>query len=161
MEPLQHEGYWGIEVKWSRPKEYERLLDEGSPHDELANLYLISARFGTKPSKAIYVGKTYDQWVSMRLSQPDHQLRYTEFVKNYPRHIFYVSHGIVTNHDGKLTRKRIDDIERILIYANEPQHAHNIKNFWQHRVTMPYQIENRGSRCTLPRTIALGVFVEY
>ena len=161
MEQLHHEGYWNIEIEWSRPKAYGRLLDEGSPHDEDAHLYLISARFSTSSHKAIYVGKTYDQWVSKRLSQADHKRRYSDFTKNYPRHNFYVSHGIVTNHDGKLTRKRIDDIERILIYANEPLHAHNVQNFWQHSVTTPYQIENRGSRCTLPRTISLGVFVKY
>jgi len=159
MEPLQHEEYWDIEIAWSRPKEYERVLEEGSPHDELAHLYLISARFGTKSPKAIYVGKTYDQFVKKRLSQPDHQKRYSQFVKDYPRHRFYVSHGVVTNHDGKLTRKRIDEIERILIYANKPQHAYNVQNFWTHGVTTAYQIENRGSRCTLPRTITLGVFV--
>lgn len=159
MKPLWHEEYVNIEVHWSRPKDYDRLLEEGSPHDELARLYLISARFGTKPSKAIYVGKTDAQSVIKRLTQPDHQRRYINFVNDYPRHRFYVSHGIVTNHQGKLTQKRIDDIERILIYANEPQHAHNIKNFWRHGVTTPYQIENRGFRCTLPRVIALGVFV--
>ena len=161
MEPLHHEEYWNIEIEWSRPKTYERLLDEGSPHDDLAHLYLISARMGTDSPKAIYVGKTYDQWVSKRLSQPDHKRRYAEFIIAYPRHNFYVSHGIVKIQNGKLTRKRIDDIERILIYVNEPLHAHNVQNFWQHSVTTPYQIENRGSRCTLPRTIALRVFVAY
>lgn len=160
MKPLWHEECWNIKVEWSRPKEYDRLLNEGSQHDEHAHLYLISARFGTNASKAIYIGKTYDQWVSERLSQTDHKLRHADFIKNYPRHMFYVSHGIVTNNDGKITEKRIDDVERILIYANEPQHAHNIQNFWQHGVTAPYKIENQGSRCTLPRTIALGIFAK-
>ncbi|MFZ3019472.1 MAG: hypothetical protein WA056_13565 [Gallionella sp.] len=161
MEPLWHEDRWHIEINWSRPVEYKRLLEEGSPHDEQAYLYLISARFGNKSSKTIYVGKAFRQSVSKRLSQPDHKLRHIEFLENYPRHRFYVSHGLVTVHEGKPTQKRIDDIERILIYANDPQHAHNVQNFWQHKVTTPYWIDNRGSRCTLPKTIALGIFAQY
>lgn len=161
MKPLWHEEHWHVEINWSRPVEYEQLLENGSSQDEVANLYLISARFGVKSPKTIYIGKTYDQWVSKRLSQSDHKIRYVKFCEGYPRHQIYVSHGVVTIHDGKLTRSRIDEIERILIYANDPTHAHNVQNFWQHDVTTPYRVENKGSRCTLPRIISLGVFVEH
>lgn len=161
MEPLSHEDYWNVQIDWSLPQEYERLLELGSPNDDLAHLYLISARYGKNEPKTIYIGQTYNQWVSKRLTQADHQSRYADFVENYSRHRLYVSHGIVTVHDGKITRKRINDIERILIYTNDPTHAHNIKNFQGHGVSTPYQIENRGSRCTLPRQISLGVFVRY
>ena len=70
--------------------------------------------------RLLYIGQTYQQSVSTRLQQPDHQRRYAAFVKNYPRHRFSVSHGIVSVIDGRLTKRRVDDIERLLIYANDP-----------------------------------------
>ena len=161
MEPLYHVESWEIEIEWKRPKKYKRVIEEGSVHDDSANLYLISARYGSANTKAIYIGKTWAQWVSKRLTQLDHKKRYAAFVKNYPRHAFYVSHGIVVINDGRLTKKRLDDIERILVYTNEPDHAHNVRNFYEHGVTGSYEIYNRGSRCTLPKFIALGVFVRY
>ena len=161
MEPLYHAESWDIVIEWKRPKQYRRGVENGSVHDDFANLYLISARYVVGKSKAIYIGKTYAQWVSKRLAQPDHKKRYAEYVKNYPRHSFYVSHGIVVVNDGRLTQKRLDDMERILIYTNDPDHSHNVKNIYEHGVTGSYEIYNRGSRCTLPKYIALGVFVRY
>lgn len=161
MKPLYHEEYWSIRIEWSRPKEYSRFLVEPSDNEAFANLYLISARFGRNASKLLYVGQTYDQWVSRRLSQKDHKRRHSEFRENYPHHTLYVSQGIVTVHDGKLTRKRLNDIERVLIYINDPEHAHNVQNFYTHGVSGSYHIENSGSKCTLPRIISLGVFVKY
>lgn len=73
-----------------------------------------------------------------------------------------MSHGCVTvQGGGKLTSRRLDDIERILIYTNNRDHAHNIKNLYAHGVSDSYFIENKGSKCTLPRTISLGIFVKY
>lgn len=161
MKPLYHEQYWEVEIEWSRPKEYDRLLEEGSHHDESAHLYLISARYRDYESKLLYIGKTYDQWVSKRLSQKDHRSRYGTFQENYPNHIFFVSHGVITINGSKITRKRLSDIERILIYTNEPQHAHNVQNYYSHGVIGSYLIENKGSKCTLPSVISLGIFVKY
>lgn len=79
MEQLYHEEYWPIEVEWSRPREYDRLLDEGSTHDESANLYLISARYKNNTPKLLYIGQTFNQWVSKRLTQPDHKKSMTNF----------------------------------------------------------------------------------
>lgn len=158
MQRLYHEEAWEVEIEWTRPKEYTRLLSKGSEHDEFANLYLISARYGAANAKTIYIGKTYTQWVRRRLSQPDHKKRFAAWVKNYQRHLFFVSFGIITIKEGNVTRKRLDDIERILIYANDPDHAHNVQNFYEHGVKEAYQITNKGSRCTLPRILALGVF---
>lgn len=162
MEPLYPDEHWLVEINWSRPTLYERLLEDGgSPHDDGAYLYLISARFSGNAPKALYIGQTYSQWVTKRLTQRDHKRRYETFAEEYPRHSLFVSHGYVTVHGGKLTAKRLDDIESILIYTNDPTHAHNVKNFYRHGVASPYFIENKGSRCTLPKTIALGVFVHY
>ena len=161
MKPLWHEDYWSVQISWSRPKEYDRLLLEGSPHDKTANLYLISARYGKSASKTVYIGQTYQQWVSKRLSQDDHKKRRDSIISKYPRHKLYVSHGVILIRNGVLTRKRVGEIKQILIYSNDLTHAHNIKNYWKHEVSTSYRIENRGSKCTLPKEIALGVFVKY
>jgi len=160
MQPLYHQDYWEVEIDWKRPKKYERARDEGSDHDEFAHLYLISARYGSSEPKALYIGKTWKQTVATRLCQDDHKKRYAAFVKNYPRHSFYVSYGIVSVNDAKLTEKRLDAIERILIFTNEPEHAYNVQHLYEHGVTGSYEIQNRGSRCHLPRIIRLGVFVK-
>lgn len=160
MKPLYHEQYWPVEIEWSRPKSYERLIEEGSFYDDYAHLYLISARYRDYQPKLLYIGKTYSQWVTKRLTQKDHRKRYATFLENYPNHNLSVSHGVITVNNGKITPKRLSDIERILIYTNEPQHAHNVQNYYSHGVTGSYLIENRGSKCTLPSTISLGIFIK-
>ncbi len=158
MKPLYPDNYWEVEINWSRPRTYERVRDEGHELDECAYLYLVTAKYSK--TKTIYVGKTYHQTVSVRLKQQDHLDRYAAFVKNYPNHRFYVSLGQVKVLNGKITSSRIDSIERILIYANEPDHAHNVSSFYEHGVKGSYHIFNRGSKAGLPREIMLGVFAK-
>ena len=59
--------------------------------------------------------------------------------------------------EGRLTQKRVDDIERILIYASSLDHTENRNNIWSHKVSDAYRITNTGSRSSLPRTIFLGI----
>lgn len=161
MEPLYGDDYWDIAIQWTRPRSYEKVRGSWCKHDDDANLYLITAKYSKNRSKCIYIGKTYDQWVSKRLTQEDHKKRYAAFVKNYPNHKFFVSHGIVSMKKGKIVRSRIKEIEIILIYSNDPEHCHNVQNFYNHGVTGSYSIENFGYKSTLPKVISLGVFVKY
>ncbi len=160
MKPLYPDEFIDVEIKWTRPQRYDCLLQEDSKHDEVANLYLISARYGTAQAKTLYIGKTYLQWVTKRLSQKDHKTRYENFIENYPHHVFYVSHGIIEVREGNLNENRLDDVERILIYSSPPEHSQNVRNFYEHGVKGAYHIVNKGSRCTLPRNIKLGIFVK-
>ena len=73
--------------------------------------------------------------------------------------MFWVSCGIVTIENGKKTKKRIKDIETILIYTNQSEHSHNVSNVYKHGVIGSYRIENHGHRCGLPRELHLGFFV--
>jgi hypothetical protein len=161
LKPLFENNFWEVQIQWTRPRAYERVRGEGSEHDNSACLYYICAQFSTGKPKVLYIGQTYQQAVSTRLQQPDHQSRYAAFVRNYPRHRFSVSHGIVSVVDGRLTKRRVDDIERLLIYANDPEHAHNVQHIYQHGVRESYFITNTGYRSGLPRSLQLGVFVEY
>jgi hypothetical protein len=160
MKPLYPDEYWKVDVTWSKPSAYKKIRDEGHELDEFAYLYLITAKYSSNSPKSIYIGKTYQQCVSDRLNQKDHRARYAAFVKTYPRHSFHISFGEVEISHGNITAKRIDDIERILIYSNEPEHAHNVQNFYEHGVKGSYAITNKGYRATLPKHIMLGVFAK-
>ena len=63
--------------------------------------------------------------------------------------------------NGKLTSKRLAEIEQILIYSSDPTHSGNVKNFYEHKVTESYLISNIDYRCSLPKKIQLGVFASY
>ena len=161
LEPLIISDSWEVRIKWTRPRSYERVREEGSDHDDSAYLYYIRAQFSNRRPKLLYIGKTYTQSVSIRLGQPDHRNRYDEFTRLYPIHRFTVSHGIVSVESGRITRRRIDDIERLLIYANDPSHAYNVQNINQHGVARSYIVTNTGYRSGLPRSLLLGVFAKY
>lgn len=161
MKPLFEDEFWDVTIEWKKPKEYSRLLLEGSDHDSTAQLYLISARFAKAASKGKYIGKTFQQKVTIRLKQPDHKKRYAAFTGIHPNHKFFVSHGVITMNNGKLTENRLAEIEQILIYSNDPTHSGNVKNFYEHGVTGSYLINNVGYRCSLPKKIQLGVFASH
>lgn len=161
MKALVHEDSWNIEISWSRPIEYTLFIKNSSPLNEHANLYFITARYGKKSHKIIYIGKSYSQSIRKRFSQPDHKLLHMKIMRDYPRHKFYVSLGVISvnNNKSKITKNRIDEIERILIYSTDQDHKYNVKNFWGHKVTTPYRINNIGYRCNIYKDIALGIFV--
>ena len=161
MKPLYEDDYWDIEINWTRPILYEKIREEGCSHDSIAKLYMITAKYSRNNPKCIYIGKTYKQCVSTRLKQIDHKKRYAAFIKNYPRHKFYVSHGLVTINNGKIVSSRIGDVEKILIYSNDPTHGHNVQNIYNHGVKGSYLIKNSGYKSSLPQIISLGVFVKY
>ncbi|WP_047533509.1 hypothetical protein [Methylotenera sp. N17] len=161
MKPLYPDEAWDVTVQWTKPKEYESLIIEGSQYDEYADLYLISAKYSKSTAKGLYIGKTWKQQVSTRIKQKDHKSRYAAFTGIYPNHKFFVSHGIIIMNNGKLTEKRLADIEQILIYSNDPSHSGNVKNFYAHGVRGSYSIENTGYRCSLPKKLCLGVFGTY
>ena len=158
MKPLYDE-FWDTSIQWTRPMEYDSLVVNGSDHDEEANFYMIIGRFSNKPTKILYIGMTFEQWVSRRLRQRDHQNRYAAFIKNYAHHRFQVSHGLLTIHNGNITEKRVKDIEQLLIYSNDSEHSRNLKSIYSHGVTSSYAIENTGYKCTLPKKISFGLFV--
>jgi hypothetical protein len=157
MKPLPDEYPRSISIEWTRPKLYESVFDDGCDHDDSAHLYMILRRYSRATPKAIYIGKTWHQCVRTRLRQKDHRLRYQRFCESYPRQRFYVSHGIVSMDEGRLTQKRVDEIERILIYASSLDHTENRSNIWTHKVSDAYRITNKGSRSSLPQTIFLGI----
>jgi hypothetical protein len=159
LQPLDPGQFWEVHVDWKKPVKYKVILEAGCNHDDSAHLYRILSRYSVYPFKSLYIGHTYNQCISVRLGQPDHKKRYADFQVAYPKHSFWVSCGIVTMENGKKTKKRIKDIETILIYTNQSEHSHNVSNVYKHGVTGSYHIENHGYRCGLPRELHLGFFV--
>ncbi len=158
MNPVFEDDFWRVHISWSKPIPYEKARDVGSDHDETANLYMITARFSDKDHKFIYLGKTYKQYVQRRLKQPDHAARYAAIVKHHPKHAVFLRYGTVKVEEGKVTNKKIDDLERILIYCLDDEHSKNIKSVYSHGVASSYEIISSGSRGTLPKCLALGFF---
>ena len=158
MNPVFEDDFWRVKISWSRPIAYEKARDKGSDHDETAHLYMITARFSDNDHKFIYLGKTYKQYVQKRLKAKDHRARYAAIIKNHPRHSIFLRYGTVKLEKGKVTDKRINDLERILIYCLDDEHSKNIKSIYSHGVTDSYEITSSGSRGTLPKCLALGFF---
>jgi hypothetical protein len=159
VKPLYAGEFWDVSVQWMRPMAYDTLTSNGSEHDLSANFYMILGRYSYQPAKVLYIGMTFQQSVSKRLNQRDHQNRYAAFIGNYKHHWFQVSHGLLTMHNGNITEKRVKDIEQLLIYANDSAHARNLKSIYTHGVTGSYQVHNKGYKATLPSKLSIGLFV--
>src|SRR5262245_7142849 len=111
LQPLDTDQFWAVEIHWTEPVASKQILEDGCDHDGSAHLYHILARYRAKAYQSLYIGHTYMQCVSDRLSQSDHKHRYAAFVQHYPRHAFWVSYGLGTITNGRRTRKCVQDIE--------------------------------------------------
>ena len=157
QEILYPDMFWEVNITWSRPCKYESFLKNGSSSVGGAKLYKVTGRFGKSDPKLFYLGKTYKQKVTKRLTQQDHKDRYNNLRKEYPRHQLYVSLGVVELDEGRITATRIDQIESLLIFAHDEDHIINIKNINEHKITEQYRIYNRGYKSPLLKEVLLGV----
>jgi len=150
---------WKVEIEWTRPALYENAREYADNAD--AWLYMILGSFGSSERRIFYIGKTVNQYVKDRLSQPDHLRRYARLKRDHPRHRLLVSLGILRVKNGNITNARVDQIETMLIYTagcREP-HIMNKKKIWVLRTEEPYFIKNSGYRRPLPKEIHHGIFV--
>jgi hypothetical protein len=158
MKPVFEDDYWDVAIQWTKPISYDKAKNEGSKHDEFAYLYMISVRYSTNKHKPVYIGKTFEQDVQTRLKQYDHVARYKKISNAHPKSRIFVRYGLVSMDTGKVTKKRIKDIENILIYCYDNDHCKNIKSIYTHGVSDSYSISNSGYRSELPKTLAFGFF---
>lgn len=148
-----------VDLHWSRPIPYEKIITEGSNHDTESWLYMILGYSRSPDPKLFYVGKVYQTCVSARLRQADHKQRYERLCKEHPRHTFRVSLGAI-DIGGHMTDKKVDEIETMLIYtAKEAQPLINERKWMTHGISRAYHIRNHGSRRPLPQEIFVGIFV--
>lgn len=147
-----------VSVRWTR----HRLWQEGkvNPHPEEHRIYLymIVGRFNAS-RRILYIGKTYRQYASYRLTQPDHIRRRKKLRREYPHHKLTVSFGIV-NFDGvRCTSKRIDEVESILIYANWHPEIFNSKKVYHMAIREQIRVTNRGYYKPLTKECYYGTVV--
>lgn len=154
MYPVGEENAWWVDIYWSRWRNLDDFLQD--PRDNEAFLYRIAARFGSHAPKLLYIGKVYDQYAEFRLTQSDHAQRHRKMERRYRRHSLVVSLGTIDMpYGGKITRARVDKIERLLIWANVPEF--NSRSTQDHRVDEDYMIENRGSIGNMYRKLYFGL----
>jgi len=150
-----------VEISWSRPASYERIIARGSQHDTEAWLYMILGYHHSSHPKLFYIGKVFETLVSRRLRARDHRARYYGMCHDHPRFSFRVSLGAIKLSRGHITARLVDDVESILIFA--AYHSRDTlinkskwyKSGWKH----PYAIRNLRDRAPLPREVHHGVFI--
>ena len=149
---------WSAEIYWSRPLLYDKARDFHYEANDISNIYKITGKYSKFNHKMLYIGKTYAQSVCIRLNQKDHIIRYENIREQYPRFKIYVSFGSIHLKYGKLTRKRIDEIESLLIYAHEFDDIQNKNKLFSLNVKDQYKIINKGYAYPLNKEIAYGIF---
>lgn len=154
MEPVDAElAYW-VRIHWRRWRDIDKFFDD--PQDDHANLYAIWGRFGSS-ARLLYVGKVYDQYAGFRLTQKDHAQRRKTMVRRYPRHRLVISLGeMEMSYGGKVTRSRVDEVERLLIFGNLPELNRQYRQ--THGAQWDYVMENTGSFGTMYRWLHFGLF---
>jgi hypothetical protein len=150
-----------VDITWSRPLTYSKIVTDGSRHDAEGWFYMILGYRGSSHPKLFYIGKVFEKCVSQRLRQADHRVRYEQLRSAHPRHSFRVSLGAVKLARGHITARRIDEIESILIFGayHSRDTLINKNKWWKSGWRHPYVIRNLRSRVLLPREIHHGVFI--
>jgi hypothetical protein len=113
----------------------EKLIENGSCHDEFAQLYMMIGKY-SEHLNLFYIGKT-NGCVSDRLLQNDHLEKYNDWTKKHPRNKIHVSLGTIKLSEGRVNQRIIDDIETLLIYSHyneDHKYMKNKKNIYSYNI---------------------------
>ncbi len=157
MELLFEETSYIYNIKWHRPVLYDKFIKEGSEHDYDSYFYMIIGRYGKSYPKLFYIGKTYRQVVSVRLTQKDHVARYKFLCKEYPRHKLYVVCSEIIMEDTQIRSRRVDEVETLLIYSNDCETLINKSKLIYITNKDQYMIRNSGHYKPLHKNLFYGV----
>ena len=125
-------------IQWRGPYRLDRFFEYAQANHK--GLYMVSRVFGGRESLR-YIGMTWDQTVSKRLEQ--HPWLWEE------RGEVRVRVSEIEVEPGKrLTKKRLMDIERLLIFFNKP--ARNTQHYDRYNVRRRIILRNAGRRGPLP-----------
>lgn len=159
MERVWDSEVYKLDIEWSIPKTYEEALNV--PYDQLWDTYFykILGQFNSN-YHLIYIGKTYTQFVTSRLLNPDHVSRRKELQKKFPKHTLLISFGHIKNINAKRTRGLIDEVESLLIYSHSSHEKFSNKSKISYlRIAKEYHLRNLGFRKEgMLQEIALGLF---
>nr|WP_321497794.1 hypothetical protein [uncultured Methanolobus sp.] len=125
--------------------------------DKGPNFYMILGKWSDK-LKCFYLGKTTNS-IYKRVTARDHKDRKEQMHNDYSKHKLLISKGHFYMGDwANKTKKRIDEIESLLIYANEP--FYNDKKRLTNRVNRDYWIKNCGHYEPLYEELYYGLSVK-
>jgi len=149
MERVWQEEVYKVEIEWSNPISYDDALNVSLEKLEEVYFYKIIGEYSDSYS-LMYIGKVYDQAVSERLKNKDHQVKRAQWQTEHPRTKFCISFGqLKSKHFDEETekwkRKVVDDIESLLIYSHsDHMKLKNSKSIWSHSILLEYQVLNTG-----------------
>ena len=158
MKLLYKDYCWDAEIYWSKPYDYVNFSNGHIVNEESAYFYIIFGQYSKFSRKIFYIGKTYDQYIQDRIIQKDHKDRIQKLQLIYPRFKFYLSIGKIKVLNGKITRKRIDQIESLLIFSCNSNYLKNKNKIFSLRLNDHYKIINHGYYKPLPNKLVLGLF---
>jgi len=172
---------WKAMIVWSEPISYDDfasgIIDfpESDPYeiacslefenfrvsqpigDRGPNFYMILGQWGDK-KKLFYIGKTTKPTYK-RINDIDHVKKRRMMHANHPRHKLLISNGHFFMGDwANKTKRRIDEIESLLIYTNSPKY--NDKKKWTNNVGSDFFIKNGGDYKPLYEEIFYGLKVK-
>ncbi|MBL8029581.1 MAG: hypothetical protein JNL74_24410 [Fibrobacteres bacterium] len=150
---LRKHDYWSAEITWSTPRKWYRIKGYTGVNLPvmLKNKYGIYKFEGhyENGNKLLYIGIAYCQNFDTRLHQSRNNLKYLKASN------ITVSTGQIDLGSFKYTRKRFEEIEKILIYFMEP-HLNIKKTIWCPHDCF-FEIINSGKRGLLPKRIVYPV----
>ncbi len=158
MERVFEEDVYTVDIEWSDPSPYDNTLQSSLEDLHAVYLYKTIGQYH-RHFHLLYIGKTFTQYVTQRLSNKDHQSKRNELQSQYPRHALLVSFGSVTS-SSKRNARLIDEVESLLIYthSNSPK-LQNKNKVWTKRIIRDYKITNSGFREEgMVKEINLGLF---
>ena len=142
-------------ITWTKATLLEQF--RAQPNDQDANFYmLLLSEAGRRP--VLYLGKTFDQYVSWRIEQPDHQDRLSRIQRKYPNADVLISVGVISSPDrNRFDRGFIDQIESLLILVHQPEFNDNKRSFPTITTIMDWHyVVNSGDFSPLERVVYFG-----
>lgn len=160
--PLYLEEFTEITIKWTKPILRARSLKTDYKKQRNSYFYKILTKSNRPNSKykLVYIGKTYSQFVSDRLTNKDHIIKANRIKEQHRKSNIYISVGNVVGYNGRITKNLIDRIERLLIFStsNKDFQLTNSKSTKRHNLTDGLLIINKGYRTELYKEMIIGVF---
>jgi hypothetical protein len=158
-ECLYPDAFSEATITWTKPILISNFINLSYDKQWYGFFYKILVKYKTGHFKLVYIGKTFKQFASSRLLNPDHLYKQNLIKEKFPHHNIYVSLGNLTT-NKKRTAGLIDSIERLLIYshANDDFKMENSKNTYHHNLTYGLKIWNKGYKTGMYNEVSIGVY---
>ena len=151
---LVEDDYWEARINWQPPRKWYRRGDVGVELSDFAKnecgIYRFEGKYCNSRDEILYIGLAYNQCFNDRLHQGYHEKK----LKYNRADEIWVSVGIIDLLNGNHTRKRYEEIEKILIYFFDTTLNISAKTWCPECY---FKITNEGYKGALPRRIIYPV----